>query len=73
MPAAGAVHGYRGMVRELLAGLRRQLRAPRLRVVATGGYAKLVAAKLDVAAIDPDLTLEGLRLEWEARGEVNGE
>ena len=62
----GAVHGYRGMVRELLAGLQRQLRAPRLRVVATGGYAKLVAAKLDVAAIDPDLTLEGLRLEWEA-------
>jgi type III pantothenate kinase len=64
----GAVHGYRGMVRELLTELRKQLGAARLPVVATGGYAELVASKLpDVTAIDPDLTLEGLRLEWLAR------
>jgi len=61
----GAVHGYRGMVRELLGELRQQLRAPRLPVVATGGYAELVAAGLpEITAIEPNLTLEGLRLEW---------
>jgi pantothenate kinase type III len=32
-------------------------------VVATGGYAKLLAAKLpEIDAIHPNLTLEGLRL-----------
>jgi type III pantothenate kinase len=61
----GAVHGYRGLVRELIAGLKRELRAARLPVVATGGYARLIAAKLpEIRAVAPDLTLEGLRLTW---------
>lgn len=59
----GAVHGYRGLVRELIAQLKRELRARRLPVVATGGYAVLMAAKLpEITAIEPLLTLEGLRL-----------
>jgi pantothenate kinase type III len=36
-------------------------------VVATGGYARLIAAKLpEISATEPDLTLEGLRLVWQA-------
>jgi type III pantothenate kinase len=63
----GAVHGYRGLVRELIAELKRELRAKNLPVVATGGYAKLIAAKLpEISAVAPDLTLEGLRLVWQA-------
>jgi type III pantothenate kinase len=61
----GAVRGYRGLVRELIAELKRELRAKKLPVVATGGYAKLIAAKLpEISAVAPDLTLEGLRLVW---------
>jgi type III pantothenate kinase len=61
----GAVHGYRGLVRELIAEVKRELRARRLPVIATGGYAKLLAAKLpEISAVEPDLTLEGLRLVW---------
>lgn len=64
----GAVHGYRGLVRELIGNLRRELRVKRLPVVATGGYAKLMAAKLpEISAVAPELTLEGLRLAWQAR------
>jgi pantothenate kinase type III len=34
-------------------------------VVATGGYAPLISAKLpEITAVQPDLTLEGLRLAW---------
>ena len=63
----GAVHGYRGLVRELIGELSRELRAKKLPVVATGGYAKLIAAKLpEISAFAPDLTLEGLRLVWQA-------
>ena len=62
----GAVHGYRGLIREVLAELKRELKCPRLPVVATGGYAELIAAKLPViTAVEPLLTLEGLRLVWE--------
>jgi type III pantothenate kinase len=64
----GAVHGYRGLVRELIAELKRELRVKKLPVVATGGYAKLIAAKLpEISAVVPDLTLEGLRLVATAR------
>lgn len=63
----GAVHGYRGLVRGLLAELKNNLRTHRLRVVATGGYAGLIASKLpEISAVRPDLTLEGLRLTWQA-------
>lgn len=64
----GAVHGYRGLVRELIMELKRELRCRRLPVVATGGYAELIAAKLpEITAVEPGLTLEGLRLVWLAR------
>jgi type III pantothenate kinase len=66
----GAVHGYRGLVRGLLAALKREMRAKKLPVVATGGYAKLIAAKLpEISAVMPGLTLEGLRLVWQKQFE----
>jgi type III pantothenate kinase len=66
----GAVHGYRGLVRELLIELKRELKARRLPVVATGGYGRLIAAALpEITAVEPLLTLEGLRLEWPAMHE----
>ena len=61
----GAVHGYRGLVRELILELKRELKARRLPVIATGGYAKLISSKLpEITAVEPNLTLEGLRLVW---------
>jgi type III pantothenate kinase len=66
----GAVHGYRGLIHGLLLELRRELKARRLPVVATGGYAKLIASKLpEISAVRPDLTLEGLRLVWQAHAD----
>jgi type III pantothenate kinase len=62
----GAVHGYRGLVRELIAELKRELKVKQLPVVATGGYARLIASKLpEISAVEPNLTLEGLRLVWQ--------
>lgn len=61
----GAVHGYRGLVRELILELRAKLKARRLPVIATGGCAKLIANGLPlITAVEPALTLEGLRLLW---------
>jgi len=67
----GAVHGYRGLIRELLTQLKRRLKTRRLAVVGTGGYAELIAARLpEIAVVEPLLTLEGLRLAWEKRARL---
>ena len=69
----GAVRGYRGLIREILSGIRAELRARRLPVVATGGCAGLIATGMpEITAIDPLLTLEGLRLVWERRAIESG-
>lgn len=61
----GAVTGYRGLIRELLAQVKTELRAPDIPVIATGGYAPLMAARLpEITYTFAHLTLEGLRLEW---------
>jgi type III pantothenate kinase len=63
----GAVHGYRGLIRGLLAELKQQFKDSKLPVVATGGYAQLMAARLpEISVVDPLLTLEGLRVVWKA-------
>lgn len=61
----GAVHGYRGLIKELITEIKRELRAPELPVIATGGYAKLISTEIPaITAVMPSLTLEGLRLLW---------
>jgi len=58
----GAVQGYRGLVRGLIRAVRRALGARRLPVIATGGYAALIARGVpEILAVRPGLTLEGLR------------
>jgi type III pantothenate kinase len=61
---AGAIFGYRGLVRQILEELRRELKAgKKLQVVATGGYAELIAKRLpEIGHLHPNLTLEGLRV-----------
>jgi len=62
---AAAFVGFRGLVRELVESIRRELGRQRLPVVATGGYARLVALRFPlITAVHPHLTLEGLRLAW---------
>jgi len=61
---SGAVFGYRGLVREILARIRaEEFPREKLHIVATGGYARLIAAQLpEITAVRPHLTLEGLRI-----------
>jgi type III pantothenate kinase len=61
---SGAVFGYRGLVREILIriGLENFPRS-KPRIIATGGYAQLIARRLpEIEAVHPNLTLEGLRI-----------
>ena len=59
---SGIYWGYVGLIEGLVARIRAEWDAP-LKVVATGGLAPLLAEGTTVIeVIDPDLTLEGLRL-----------
>ncbi len=61
---SGAVHGYRGLVKEILVQVRREAFGRRRpAIIATGGDAMLIAGsvpRFDVIA--PDLTLHGIRI-----------
>jgi type III pantothenate kinase len=61
---SGAVFGYRGLVREILLRISAEnFSQKKARIVATGGYAGLIAWKLpEIEAVHPNLTLEGLRI-----------
>ncbi len=57
----GAVIGYRGLVREILARICEELPG-KPKIVATGGDAALIAQGVaEIEAVDPDITLDGLR------------
>jgi type III pantothenate kinase len=61
---SGALFGYRGLVREILARIKaEQFAQKKVYVIATGGYARLIAGGLpEIGLIRPHLTLEGLRI-----------
>jgi len=59
----GAVVGYRGLVMEIVEKAGRELNAPRgVRLVATGGYAELIAREIPGLTVHPQLTLVGLQI-----------
>ena len=60
---SGIYWGYVGLVEGLVARIKAEFSGPELKVVATGGLAPLFAeGTLAIGHIDPDLTLDGLRL-----------
>lgn len=62
---SGVLYGYVGLVEGLVRRLRREL-GGQARVIATGGLASVIAAQTPVIeTVDPDLTLQGLRLIYE--------
>jgi type III pantothenate kinase len=62
---SGVIHGYAGLVDGLVERMRREMDGSP-RVVATGGHAALIAeATRSIEIVNPDLTLEGLRMLFE--------
>ena len=63
---SGLVYGFAGQVDAIVSRILAELGAEGAPVVATGGLADLIAPHSQtITAVDPELTLQGLRLVWE--------
>jgi len=63
---AGVLIGYEGMVKHMVERIREELKEPEVAVVATGGLSAILSSLSGVyTAVDPDLTLTGLKLVYE--------
>ena len=62
---SGIVFGYAGLIEGIVARIQQEM-GGKAKVVATGGYAELLARETPVIeVVNPDLTLVGLRLIYE--------
>jgi type III pantothenate kinase len=62
---SGLYYGYVGLVDGLVHRIKREL-GERVVCVATGGLASVISSEVDlIEHVDPDLTLQGLRMIWE--------
>jgi len=62
----GAQIGYKGMIREMLDSVKKELRVKEIQVIGTGGYAKWVLPEMNKKIpLEPDLTLKGLGIVYE--------
>ncbi|MDA7681129.1 type III pantothenate kinase [Verrucomicrobiales bacterium] len=60
---SGAVIGYKGLVKGILASIFDELGEGNIPVIATGGYSKLISSDIEeIIEVNERLTLEGLRI-----------
>lgn len=63
---SGIFYGYVGQVNYIINKMKKEMKEENIRVIATGGLARLIAAESDVIdEINSMLTLEGLRIVYE--------
>jgi len=62
---SGIYFGYIGLVKELIARMKKEMRFKH--VIATGGLAGLISSEIkEIEIVLPALTLEGIRIIWES-------
>ncbi len=58
---SGAYFGYCGLIREILAGIKKELNSRQLTVIATGGHSTLLSPSIpEIKHLDPQLTMKGI-------------
>jgi len=66
---AGIIYGYAGLVDGIVGRIKKEFRTTP-RVIATGGLADLIAGESEtIETVDPQLTLEGLRILYDRNAE----
>ena len=59
---AGLVFGFAGLVDYIVKKMKREMKQPNIRVVATGGFSEIIAGEIScIDYVDKLLTLQGLK------------
>jgi type III pantothenate kinase len=62
---SGILFGYVGLIEGIVGRMKKEI-GENAKVIGTGGYAEIIAKETDVIdVVNPDLTLQGLRLIYE--------
>ena len=68
---AGIVFGFAGLVDYLVKKIKREMKRPDMRVVATGGFSEIIAKEIScIDHVDKLLTLQGLKYVYDLNAEV---
>lgn len=63
---AGIVFGFAGLVEYIVTRIKREMKVPRMKTIATGGFSEIIAKEVScIDEVDKLLTLEGLRYLYE--------
>ena len=69
---AGIVFGFAGLVDYIVKKIKREMKRPDMRVVATGGFSEIIAKEIScIDHVDKLLTLQGLKYVYDLNAEVN--
>ena len=67
---SGIIYGYVGLVDKIVDMMKMELKSEKVKVIATGGLASLIASETDrIDLVDKFLTLEGLRIIYDKNRE----
>ena len=59
---AGIVFGFAGLVEYILKRIKKELKAPKVKTIATGGFSNVISKEIDgIDVVDKLLTLKGLK------------
>ena len=59
---AGIVFGFAGLTEYIVKRIKKELKAPRIKTIATGGFSKIIAKEIEgIDVVDKLLTLKGLK------------
>ncbi len=68
---AGIVFGFAGLVDYIVKKIKREMKRPDMRVVATGGFSEIIAKEIScIDHVDKLLTLQGLKYVYDLNAEV---